>query len=68
MDTTKKAKELVVYDYGNLTTQNTAKDNCFSCEADPCVCDCDCDFNCNNCDCDICDTNGCDTCDFYEEQ
>lgn len=53
MDTTKKAKELVVYDYGNLTTQNTAKDNCFSCEADPCVCDCDCDDGCNsNCDID----------------
>ena len=36
-------EKMVVFDYGNLTTQNTAKDNCFTCEAEPCVCDCDCD-------------------------
>ena len=36
-------EEMVVFDYGNLTAQNTAKDNCFTCEAEPCVCDCDCD-------------------------
>lgn len=38
-----KPNKMIVYDYNNLTTQNTANDNCFTCEAEPCVCDCDCD-------------------------
>lgn len=56
-----KLEEMVVFDYGNLTAQNTAKDNCFTCEAEPCVCDCDCDGGCDYCDdegsCDWCDNN-----------
>lgn len=60
-------KKMVIFDYNNLIDQNTANDNCFTCEAEPCVCDCDCDCNCDNCDCDVCDTDGCETCDYYEE-
>lgn len=53
-----KPEEMIVFDYNNLTTQNTANDNCFTCEAEPCVCDCDCDDGCN----DNCDVDG--YCDF----
>ena len=53
-----KLQEMVVYDYNNLTNQNIANDNCFTCEAEPCVCDCDCDDGYN----DNCDVDG--YCDF----
>ena len=59
--------EYVLFEYGNLGTQGAINDNCFTCEAEPCVCDCDCDCNCDSCDCDICDTDGCEICDYYEE-
>lgn len=56
-----KPEEMIVFDYNNLTTQNTANDNCFTCEAEPCVCDCDCDGGCDYCDdegaCNWCDNN-----------
>lgn len=60
MNMNKKARtpEMVVYDYNNPINQNTANDNCFTCEAEPCVCDCDCDDGCN----DNCDVDG--YCDF----
>lgn len=44
--------EFVLFDYGNIGLTNAESDNCFSCEAEPCVCDCDCDDGCNS-DCDI---------------
>jgi len=50
--------ELVAYDFNNLNVQQGGNDNCFSCEAEPCVCDCDCDNGCN----DNCDIDG--YCDF----
>ena len=53
-----KPQEMVVFDYNNLTNQNIDNDNCFTCEAEPCVCDCDCDDGCN----DNCDVDG--YCDF----
>lgn len=53
-----KHEEMVIYDYSNLANQNTPNDNCFTCEAEPCVCDCDCADGCN----DNCDVDG--YCDF----
>ena len=44
--------DFVLFDFGNIGTSKNMNDNCFSCEADPCVCDCDCDDGCND-DCDI---------------
>ena len=56
-----KPEDMVVFDYNNLNNQNTAHDNCFTCEAEPCVCDCDCDGGCDYCDdegaCNFCDNN-----------
>lgn len=62
-----KTKEMVAYDFSSFDLQQNGNDNCFSCEAEPCVCDCDCDCNCDTCDCDVCDTDGCEICDYYEE-
>jgi len=54
-------EEMQVYDFSNLNLQQEGNDNCFTCEAEPCVCDCDCDGGCDYCDsdgaCDECDNN-----------
>ena len=51
---TKNFNEMVAFDFSNLNVQQGGNDNCFTCEAEPCVCDCDCD----------CDVN-CDSPDEY---
>ena len=53
-----KLEEMIAYDFSNLDLPNSINDNCFTCEAEPCVCDCDCDDGCN----DNCDVDG--YCDF----
>lgn len=50
---------MVVFDFSSLDLSQNGDNNCFTCEASPCVCDCDCDGGC-----DYCDTDGaCDECD-----